>query len=103
MNVILCRTWVLLLLAISANKALLAEASELDDAPRGSFTIAVIPDTQKYVVQAKTNSEDGDLRNDVFASITDWIVKHRVEQNIVFVSHVGDIVEARQPVHDLLG
>ena len=68
-------------------------------APDGSFTVAVIPDTQLYRgrgTKSDPNSNE-EVRNDIFAAITDWIVDHRGEQNIVFVSHVGDIVDKNEP------
>ena len=68
---------------------------ELAPLPEGAFTIAVIPDTQKYLGRNTKIQPDSDeeVTNSVFAKITDWIVKHREDQNIVFVSHVGDIVD----------
>lgn len=72
---------------------------QFEPAPDGSFTIAVIPDTQKYRgrdTKADPNSKD-DVHNDVFARITEWVVTNREEQKIVFVSHVGDIVDKNVP------
>ena len=68
---------------------------ELSPLPEGAFTIAVIPDTQRYRGRnTKSQPEsDDEITNSVFASITEWIVQHREDQNIVFVSHVGDIVD----------
>jgi hypothetical protein len=48
----------------------------------GSFTLAVLPDTQQY-------ASENPVR---FHAITQWIVEHREEQQIVFCSHVGDVV-----------
>lgn len=50
-----------------------------------SWTIAVLPDTQKY-------AESSSLISRAHAQ-TDWIRANRTAQNIVFVSHEGDIVE----------
>ena len=47
------------------------------------FTIAVLPDTQYYSESFPEH----------FLAQTDWIVNNRAEQNIVLVSHVGDLVE----------
>jgi hypothetical protein len=47
------------------------------------FTIVVLPDTQYY-------SRDNPS---IFYSQTDWIVANEVARNIVFVTHVGDIVQ----------
>ena len=68
---------------------------ELPPLPEGAFTIAVIPDTQQYLGRNTKIQPDSDdeVTNLAFARITDWIVDHREAQNIVFVSHVGDIVD----------
>ncbi len=53
------------------------------------FTIMVLPDTQYY-------SKPHPAQNGAFAmftSQTDWIQKNRATENIVYVAHVGDIVE----------
>src|SRR5581483_6065527 len=48
------------------------------------FTIVVLPDTQYYTeVQWKTDQ--------YFRAQTQWIVDHQKEENIVFVSQVGDL------------
>lgn len=69
--------------------------SALDPAPEGSFSIVVIPDTQQYLSEGKRADEDteGELSNPVFDAHTRWIVENVDEQRIVFVSHVGDIVD----------
>jgi hypothetical protein len=51
----------------------------------GSWTIAVIPDTQYYVRSAK----DAPL----FTEVTEWLAKNRSKYNIQMVLHVGDIVD----------
>ena len=48
-----------------------------------NFTIIVLPDTQYY--------SEGNLH--VFDNQTQWIVNNIDEMNIVFVSHLGDIVD----------
>lgn len=50
-----------------------------------SWTIVVLPDTQKY-------AESSSLISRAHAQ-TDWIRANKSAQNIVFVSHEGDIVE----------
>lgn len=72
-----------------------AQAAELDPAPEGSFTIAVIPDTQWYVGQGtkKTPTSTDPVTNPVFVNHVNWIKDHLQDQRIVFVSHVGDIVD----------
>lgn len=54
----------------------------LDAAHDGTFTIAVLPDTQQYAAE----NPDG------FHAMTQWVVDHREAQRIVFCSHVGDVV-----------
>lgn len=49
------------------------------------FTIAVLPDTQFYSEQAS--------RFPQFLDQTQWIVANKARNNIVFVSHLGDIVQ----------
>jgi len=49
------------------------------------FTIAILPDTQNYV------DDDKEIRH--FKKQMQWIVDNRVNRNIVFVTHVGDIVQ----------
>lgn len=69
--------------------------SPLSPAPEGSFSVVVIPDTQGYR-GAHTKAEpdsDAPLTNPVFAAHTRWIAEHIETQRIVFVSHVGDIVD----------
>lgn len=53
----------------------------------GSFTIAVLPDTQHYSA----------LYQDLFFAQTDWIVKHRQTRNIAAVLHLGDITDHNTP------
>jgi hypothetical protein len=56
---------------------------ELTGQPAEDFTIVVLPDTQYY---SQTFPQ-------VFDSQTEWIVANREARNIVFVSHVGDVVQ----------
>jgi hypothetical protein len=55
----------------------------LSPAPPGSFTIAVLPDTQGYPAR----------HPEIFYREIEWILTHCERQRIVFVSHVGDLVE----------
>lgn len=82
----------MLLLAASM---LPARAEELPPAPEGAFTIAVIPDTQHYKGRGTKSKQQANdpTTNPVFESITDCIVDERDRQRIVFVTHVGDIVD----------
>lgn len=59
-------------------------AEELPPAPAGAFSIVVLPDTQAYCTEEKSF---------YFESEIDWILQNRQSQNIVFVSHVGDVVD----------
>ena len=59
-------------------------AEEPSPAPAGAFSIVVLPDTQGYVSEKSAR---------YFESEIDWILDNRDRQNIVFVSHVGDIVD----------
>jgi hypothetical protein len=49
------------------------------------FTIALIPDTQKYTEKAELN--------EIFDAQARYLADHFVTKNIVFASHLGDIVE----------
>lgn len=90
---------VLQILLFCCTTAVLADDTGLTAAPAGSFTIAVIPDTQAYRGRDTKfdPTSDEDVSNPIFQTITDWIVKNRHQQNIVFVSHVGDIVDKNVP------
>lgn len=50
------------------------------------FTIAVLPDTQNYA------SGDGGGSPEIFKAQTRWIAENREALNIVYVAHVGDVV-----------
>jgi hypothetical protein len=52
-------------------------------APQPDFTIVALPDTQFY---AKTNAA-------IFQAQADWIIANRTKLNIVYVAHLGDIVD----------
>ncbi|UNK18902.1 metallophosphoesterase [Paenibacillus sp. N3/727] len=54
-------------------------ASEEND----SFKVAILPDTQKYAR----------YKNEISMSQTQWIKKNAEQENIVFTSHLGDIVD----------
>lgn len=81
-----------LLISISGTQI---EAEELQAAPENSFTIVVIPDTQRYLGEATkiTPESTEPLTNPVFDRWTDWIEENLEQQRIAFVSHVGDIVD----------
>lgn len=63
--------------------------------PARAFTIVIIPDTQDYRgrdCKATPQSSDPVTNLNLEAQVK-WIVENCNEQNIVFVSHVGDIVD----------
>jgi hypothetical protein len=71
----------------------LATADTLSPAPEGTFTVALIPDTQRYL-GPDTGREGGDeVTNPAFTSRTSWIAENLDAQRIVFVSHMGDITD----------
>ena len=82
-------------LVIHAAQAL---ADELPLSPPGTFSIVVIPDTQQYHGEGTKlgpfvpNTQEA-VTNPTFKAETDWIADNLVKQRIVFVSHVGDVVE----------
>jgi glycerophosphoryl diester phosphodiesterase len=67
----------------------------LPPAPDDAFSIVVIPDTQQYRGSGTNGTGKGavPLSNQIFDGWTDWIAANLERQRIVFVSHVGDIVD----------
>ena len=53
------------------------------DSGASDFTIIVLPDTQHY----------SDQFPEIYTSQTQWIAENKDDLNIVFVSHMGDIVQ----------
>jgi len=53
--------------------------------PTGNFSLVLLPDTQYYTTQPGGGA--------IFQAQTQWIVDQRLNRNIVFVSHLGDVVE----------
>jgi hypothetical protein len=58
------------------------------DGPAGSWTLAVLPDTQNLAESHPA----------VFMRQTEWIAAHRASHRILFVAHEGDIVNKDVPV-----
>ncbi len=85
-------------LALFISSPWLLCAAELDRPPAGAFTIVVIPDTQGYmgVATKRTPTSQDPLTNPVFQNHTRWIVENLTNQAIVFVTHVGDIVDVNR-------
>lgn len=54
-------------------------------AAASSYTVVVLPDTQNYT--------DTPAYNHQFSAQTQWIIDNRAAENIVFVSHEGDLVQ----------
>ena len=80
--------------AFAGQAAADAVAKVLTDAPEGTFTIAVIPDTQRYLGPGSgRGDQSGEPRNPAFDSRTRWLADNLEAQRIVFVTHVGDIVD----------
>jgi hypothetical protein len=93
---IIWRVLIVVTVAASASvRALAAERPRLGPAPQGAFSIVVVPDTQEYRVQGKrpSGSESGPVTNPAFEAHVRWITENLKDQRIVFVSHVGDIVD----------
>ena len=86
--------------AFCATLALMVHAAcaeKLPPLPEGAFTYVVIPDTQLYRGEGahvkKGPPQTGPTRNPAFESRVKWIEQNIKRENIVFVSHVGDIVD----------
>lgn len=88
---------VLSLIACPARAA--SEPAAIGPAPEGAFSIVVIPDTHEYrgeETKATPKSTDP-VTNPAFEAHVQWIVANLERQRIVFVSHVGDIVDKNMP------
>lgn len=85
----------LLCLPAAAAPKKLTGTRPLPPMPEKAFTIVIIPDTQAYSgkgCKATPNSTDPVTNANLEAQVK-WIRDHKADQNIVFVSHVGDIVD----------
>lgn len=85
--------WFFLTLIVAA--ILPSRAAELPPLPAGAFTVVVIPDSQGYLgLGTKIEPQSTDrVTNPWLEKHVKFIREHRDDQNIVFVTHVGDIVE----------
>lgn len=72
-----------------------AATAEPPPPPPGAFTIVVLPDSQAYVGLGAKRSplSRSDVVNLPFDAETRWIADNIRTQQIVFVTHVGDIVD----------
>ncbi len=86
-------------LAFLLGFALSLAPAAVEPAPEGSFSIVVIPDTQDYFGPGTKSELEGvtEVTNPVFEAHTRWIADNLAAQRIVFVSHVGDIVDKNLP------
>lgn len=84
-----------LLCAMTATATGRLSADEFPPAPERTFSIAVIPDTQHYRGGGgdQKAGKTEPVTNPVFQSYINSIVDNLTRQRIVFVSHVGDIVD----------
>ncbi len=58
--------------------------------PGLDFCIAVLPDTQNYAREA---SGSGEAVKEMWFAQTEWLVTNRLAHNIIYVVHLGDIVQ----------
>ncbi len=86
-----------MVLAAVMAAALTGVAEKLPPLPAGAFTYVVVPDTQLYRGEGarvkKGPPQTGPTKNPAFESRIKWIEANIQKENIVFVSHVGDIVD----------
>ncbi len=71
------------LLVLLGGAACAGPAGRIEDGR--PFSIVMLPDTQRY----------SEKRPDLFFAQTNWIKQNRDRENIVFVTHVGDMVQNR--------
>ncbi len=57
------------------------------------FAIVGLPDTQFYTEEPQGQNSGGGGKNGIFRSQTQWVADHRIDSNIVFVSHLGDCAQ----------
>lgn len=90
----------LLLTLLFAVACSIARAAALDAPAAEAFTIAVMPDTQHYTgVDTKlTPKSTAPLANEHLATQVRWLTQNIDAQRIVFISHVGDIVDINREV-----
>ena len=66
--------------------AILVSGATCQPSASAPFTIVMLPDTQHYSRRY----------HDLFLAQTEWIKANRKKENIVFVTHVGDVVNDRK-------
>ncbi len=77
------RFWGFIALLCLAAAAGPAGAEPLPALPEGAFSLVALPDTQAYSAK----------QPEVFEAEIQWILDHLEDQRIVFVSHLGDVVD----------
>ena len=75
-----------------------ANPDKLPPLPDGAFTYAVIPDTQSYDGEGRHTKGgrapgSGPTTNPKFDAIVNWLADNAKKENILFVSHTGDITD----------
>ena len=83
----------LMILGLSFVAGVRLRAAELPEAPAGTFSIVVIPDTQHY---RPLEQDEQAWENPTFEAYTRWTAANIKRQRIAFVSHVGDIVDRNE-------
>lgn len=73
----------------------LQSANVLPPLEDGEYTVVVIPDTQAYLGKGtkRTPKSEDPVTNVNLEKQVSWILQHHEDQRIVFVTHVGDIVD----------
>ena len=97
------RTWISIALGVFFGLSAAAsggdgKAEKMPPLPEGAFTFAVIPDTQDYDGEGRHTKRGrkpgtGPVRNAKFDAIVDWLAANAEKENILFVTHTGDIVD----------
>lgn len=98
----LCRLFLFLAVGMSVvaqEPPAVSGSRSLPPLPEGAFTLIVIPDTQSYRGRGCKATPDSTepVSNPNLAAQVDWILANRQAQNVVFVTHVGDIVDRNTP------
>ncbi|MFV2067762.1 MAG: metallophosphoesterase [Pirellulales bacterium] len=80
------------LAAVSVPSALARAEDPLPFVP-GSWTLVVVPDTQRYT------DPTSDPKLEIFKTITQWIADNAQDRNIKFVLHEGDVTASNRKSH----
>ena len=78
------------LIGLIASLPLILEAKSITIDSKENFTIVVLPDTQYY----------SDNYPWIFENQTKWIIENRESMNIVFVTHLGDLVDHYESIKE---